>query len=118
MAKATKGKTVTVDLTLDEKVTKNIVKEELAKALTAVKARFEAAIEAATTLNDPADGGEHCQTCGRAYHMVWWAHDGLWAEMTGHADGGAGLRCPACFDADARTKGIVIYWQARREEPE
>ena len=46
MAKATKGKVVTVNLTIAEKVAKGIVRRELDKVLTAIKEQFQAVAQA------------------------------------------------------------------------
>lgn len=54
-----------------------------------------------------ASEGEHCDTCGRSYPTVWQAEDALWRAVVG---GAGGLRCPECFDSQARAKGYSPYW--------
>jgi hypothetical protein len=51
--------------------------------------------------------GERCQSCGRPYERVWAATNALWNAVVG---GSAGLRCPECFDREARAAGFSPYW--------
>jgi hypothetical protein len=51
--------------------------------------------------------GERCQSCGRPYERVWAATNALWNAVVG---GSAGLRCPECFDREARADGFSPYW--------
>jgi hypothetical protein len=50
---------------------------------------------------------ERCQSCGRPYERVWAATNALWNAVVG---GSAGLRCPECFDREARADGFSPYW--------
>jgi hypothetical protein len=50
---------------------------------------------------------ERCQSCGRPYERVWAATNALWNAVVG---GSAGLRCPECFDREARAAGFSPYW--------
>lgn len=55
---------------------------------------------------------ELCLRCGGPYYKqigdTWWhAPDGLWRYVEG---GTGGLRCPRCFTADCRARGILVYW--------
>lgn len=64
---------------------------------------------------------ELCHACGRPVVKgtgpAWWsATDELWYEIRGDRNG---IRCMACFAAEAWEKGIQIYWRplvdARRD---
>lgn len=51
---------------------------------------------------------EVCQRCYRRVELVWHAPDYLWAQITGHEDGG-GILCVGCFDRLADGK-VMLYW--------
>lgn len=51
---------------------------------------------------------ERCLRCRQLYLTVWRAPDRLWKRLVGK--GGAGLLCPSCFDALARSKSIELHW--------
>jgi len=53
---------------------------------------------------------ETCQACGRRYDLVWTADDEFWKAMIGTE---AGLRCPDCFDALCRDRGVFLRWVPR-----
>jgi hypothetical protein len=53
-------------------------------------------------------GGERCQGCGRGYPL-WHTEGELWEQVHGRY---GGLLCPACFDREARNKGISIEFRA------
>ena len=56
----------------------------------------------------PSDEGEHCQSCGRGYSLVWTAPDAMWTAVTGRTEGG--LRCPDCFDREAWATVGLLRW--------
>jgi protein gp37 len=47
---------------------------------------------------------EKCHSCGQRYPDVYWANDEQWAAVVG--DTYAGLRCPGCFQREAREFGF------------
>lgn len=53
--------------------------------------------------------GEHCQSCGETYSLIYRVPDALWERITGRADG-SGLYCIRCLDGLAVTMGISLYW--------
>jgi hypothetical protein len=64
---------------------------------------------------------ELCHACGRPVARgtgpAWWsAPDDLWYEVRGSENG---VRCMACFTAEALAKGVQVYWRpvvdARRD---
>lgn len=57
---------------------------------------------------------EICQRCGRPASTglgdtYWFAPNPLWNEVNGSPNG---IRCPRCFHADAKAKGIPVAWMA------
>lgn len=56
--------------------------------------------------------GERCQRCGRAYAIVWAAHNDLWNEVVGQE---GGMLCPDCFTVECEQRGIYPFFVAFRE---
>ena len=59
--------------------------------------------------------GEHCQSCGRPYLLVWYASDLIWNKVIGSE---SGLRCPDCFNAECEKLGIFLRWTAEEQVKE
>lgn len=52
--------------------------------------------------------GETCNKCGRSYgEFIWWSPDPLWLALIGRY---GDLRCPRCFDRQARAEGFRLTW--------
>lgn len=55
--------------------------------------------------------GERCYECGRAYDLVWMAHDNLWLYIVG---GPGNLLCPDCFHTLAEREEAPVQFIATR----
>ena len=57
---------------------------------------------------------EYCNSCGRAYEIVYDVPDKIWSKIT--LKKGDGFLCIECADKRAEELGIDLYWSANKGE--
>lgn len=57
---------------------------------------------------------EYCDSCGKAYGIVYDVPDEIWGKVT--LKKGDGFLCIECADKRAQALGITLYWSANKGE--